>query len=57
MSQVHALKAKTLQEGEEQTNQHRLYDPLKVMNVAEKECDQLGTWLVKYDQKSEQTSG
>jgi hypothetical protein len=30
-------KAKTLQESDEQTNQQHRNDPLKVMNVAEKE--------------------
>jgi hypothetical protein len=34
-------KAKTLQEGDEHTNQHRRNDLLKVMNIAEKEWDQL----------------
>ncbi len=49
-------KAKTLQEGDEHTNQqHRNY-PLKVMNTAEKELDQLDTLLAKYDQNSERTS-
>jgi hypothetical protein len=31
------LKAKTLQERDEHTNQHHRKDPLKVINVAEKE--------------------
>jgi hypothetical protein len=30
-------KAKTLQEGDEHTNQQRINDPIKVMNAAEKE--------------------
>jgi hypothetical protein len=32
-------KAKTLQEGDEHTNQQDRNDPLKVMNAAEKEWD------------------
>jgi hypothetical protein len=46
-------KAKTLQEGHEQRGK----DPLRVMNVAEKEWDQLDTWLAKYDKRREQTLG
>jgi hypothetical protein len=45
-------KAKTLQESDEHTNQQHKNDPLKVMNVAEKECDQLDTRLARYDQNS-----
>jgi hypothetical protein len=48
-------KAQTLQEGEEHTNQQQRNDPLKVMNVAEKEWDSLDTRLARYDQNSEQT--
>jgi hypothetical protein len=48
-------KVKTLQESDEHTNQHHRNDPLKVMNTAEKECDQLDTRLARYDQNSEQT--
>jgi hypothetical protein len=44
-------KAKTLQEGDEHTNQHCRTDPLKDMNAAEKEWDQLDTRLAKYGQK------
>jgi hypothetical protein len=33
------LKAKTLQESDEHTNQQHRNDPLKVMNATEKECD------------------
>jgi hypothetical protein len=47
-------KVKTLQESDEHTNQQHKNDPLKVMNVAEKECDQLDTRLARYDQNSEQ---
>jgi hypothetical protein len=47
-------KAKTLQESNEHTNQQHRNDPLKVMNTAEKEWDQLDTWLARYDQNSEQ---
>jgi ribosomal protein S4 len=48
-------KVKTLQESDEHTNeQHRNY-PLKVMNAAEKELNQLDTRLERYDQNSEQT--
>jgi hypothetical protein len=49
-------KAKTLQEGDEHTNQQHRNDPLKVTNVEEKECDQLNTQLAKYCQNSERTS-
>jgi hypothetical protein len=48
-------KAKILQESDEHTNQHHRNDPLKVMNIAEKEWDQLDTWLARYDQNSKQT--
>jgi hypothetical protein len=40
-------KSKTLQEGDEHTNQQRRNDPLKVTNAAEK-WDQLDTWLARY---------
>jgi hypothetical protein len=46
-------KAKTLQEGDEHTNQPCRNDPLKVTNVAEKEYDQLNTRLARYGQNSE----
>jgi hypothetical protein len=48
-------KAKTLQESDEHTNQKHRNDLLKVINPAEKECDQLDTRLARYDQNSEQT--
>jgi hypothetical protein len=48
-------KAKTLQKSDEHTNQQHRNDLLKVMNAAEKEWDQLDTWLARYDQNSEQT--
>jgi hypothetical protein len=48
-------KAKTLQESDEHTNQQHRNDSLKVINIAEKEWDQLDTRLAKYDQNSEQT--
>jgi hypothetical protein len=38
-------KAKTLQESGEHTDQQHRNDPLKVMNAAEKEWDQLDTRL------------
>jgi hypothetical protein len=47
-------KVKTLQKSDEHTNQHG-NDPLKVINTAEKECNQLDTRLARYDQNSEQT--
>jgi hypothetical protein len=47
-------KAKTLQASDEYTNQHHRNDPLKVINAAEKEWDQLDTRLARYDQNSEQ---
>jgi hypothetical protein len=50
-------KAKTMQEGDEHTNQQRRNDPLKVTNVAGKEWEQLDTWLAKNDQNSELTLG
>jgi hypothetical protein len=46
-------KTKTLQESDEHTNQQHRNDPLKVMNVAEKEWDQLDTRLARYDKNSE----
>jgi hypothetical protein len=49
--------AKTMQEADEHTNQHRRNDLLEVTNATEKEWDQLDTRLAKYDQNSEQTSG
>jgi hypothetical protein len=48
-------KAKTLQESDEHTNQQHRNDPLKIMNAAKKEWDQLDTRLARYDQNSEQT--
>jgi hypothetical protein len=48
-------KAKNLQGSDEHTNQPHRNDPLKVMDAAEKEWDQLNTRLVRYDQNSEQT--
>jgi hypothetical protein len=45
-------KVKTLQESDEHTNQQYRNDPLKIMNAAEKECDQLDTQLARYDQNS-----
>jgi hypothetical protein len=50
-------KAKTLQECDEHTNQQCRNDPLDVMNVAEKEWDQLNTRLARYRQNCEWTSG
>jgi hypothetical protein len=47
------LKIKTLQEGDEQTNQQRRHDSLENTNAAKKEWDQLDTWLTKYNQNSE----
>jgi hypothetical protein len=48
-------KAKILQESDEHTNQQHRNDPLKVINIEEKEWDQLFTQLARYDQNSEQT--
>jgi hypothetical protein len=42
-------KVKTLQESDEHTNKQHRNDPLNVMNIAEKECDQLDTRLARYD--------
>jgi hypothetical protein len=41
-------KAKTLQEGDEHTNQQHRNDSIEVMNAVEKECDQLDTQLARY---------
>jgi hypothetical protein len=57
MTQLQTPKAKTLQEGDEHTNQQCRNDPLKVMNTMKKEWNQLDTRLAKYGQNSEQTSG
>jgi hypothetical protein len=46
-------KAKTLQEGDEHTNQQYRNDPLKVTNALENEWDQLDTRLARYDQNHE----
>jgi hypothetical protein len=46
-------KAKTLQEGDEHTNQQCRNDPLYVTNAEEKECDYLDTWSARYDQNRE----
>jgi hypothetical protein len=46
-------KDKILQESDEHTNQQHRNDLLKVINVTEKEWDQLNTWLARYDQNSE----
>jgi hypothetical protein len=46
-------KTKTLQKGDEHTNQQRRNDPLKITNVAEKEYDQLDTRLARYGQNCE----
>jgi hypothetical protein len=46
-------KAKTLQEGDEHTNQQRRNNSLKVTSAAEKEWDQLDARLAKYCQNSE----
>jgi hypothetical protein len=48
-------KAKTFQESDEHTIQHLRNDPLKVINIAEKEWDQLDIRLARYVQNSEQT--
>jgi hypothetical protein len=50
-------KVKTLKEGNEHTNQQCRNDPLKVMNVVEKEWDQLDIRLARYGQNHERTSG
>jgi hypothetical protein len=47
------LKDKTLQEGDEHTNQQRRNDPLEITNAAEKEWNQLDIRLVKYSQNRE----
>jgi hypothetical protein len=46
-------RAKTLQEGDEHTNQQYRNNPLKGANTEEKEWNQLDTRLAKYGQKSE----
>jgi hypothetical protein len=50
-------KAKTLKEGDDNTNQQLRNDLLKVTNAAEKEWDQLDTRLPRYGQNRERTSG
>jgi hypothetical protein len=45
-------KAKTLQEGDEHTNQHHRNDPLEVTNATEREWEKLDIRLAKYDQNS-----
>jgi hypothetical protein len=50
-------KAKTLQEGDEHSNQQCRNDALKVMNAKEKHRDQLDTRLARYSQNRERTSG
>jgi hypothetical protein len=50
-------KAKTLQEGDDHTNQRCRIDPLKDTNAVKKEWDQLDIWFAKYGQNSEQPSG
>jgi hypothetical protein len=50
-------KSKTLQEGDEHTNQQRRNNPLELTNAAEKEWDQLDTQLARYGQNCERTSG
>jgi hypothetical protein len=47
------LKAKTLQECDEHTNQQCRNYPLEVTNAAEKEWDQFDTWLVRYGKDRE----
>jgi hypothetical protein len=49
-------KAKTLQEGDEHTNQQYRNDPLEVTNAVKKEWDQLDTRLARYYQNHERTS-
>jgi hypothetical protein len=49
--------SKTLQEGDEHTNQQCGSDPLEVMNAEEKEWDQSNTWIANCGQNSTQTSG
>jgi hypothetical protein len=38
---------------DEHANQHHRNDPLKVINAADKECDQLDIRLARYNQNSE----
>jgi hypothetical protein len=47
-------QSQTLQESDEHTNQQHRNDPLNVLNIAEKEWDQMETQLTRYDQNSEQ---
>jgi hypothetical protein len=48
-------KGKTLQEGDEHTNQQCRNDPLEAANTTGKEWDQLETRFAKYGQNSHQT--
>jgi hypothetical protein len=43
---------KSLKESNENTNHQDINDSHKVMKLAEEECDQTDTRLVKYDQNS-----
>jgi hypothetical protein len=45
-------KAKTLEEGDECTKEQSRNNSLKVMNMVEKEWDQMDTQLAKYGQNS-----
>jgi hypothetical protein len=45
-------KARTLQEGDDHTNQQHKNDILEVRNAAEKEWDQLDTPIARYGQNS-----
>jgi hypothetical protein len=49
-------KSKTLQEGDEHTNQQHRNGRLEVMNAAKKEWDQLDTQLARFSQNRERTS-
>jgi hypothetical protein len=54
MSQVQTPKPKPYKKVMNTPTNSIEMTPLKVMNAAEKEWDQLDTWLARYDQNSEQ---
>jgi hypothetical protein len=49
--------SKTLQEGDEHTNQQRRSDPLEFVNAAEKDVDQSNTRIANCGQNGARTSG
>jgi hypothetical protein len=52
-SHVQNPKQKLQKESDKNTNQQHINNPHEIMKLAEKEWDQTGTQLAKYDQNSE----